>query len=146
MKNNTSNLAGFTRVHFNDIFMTVRKATIDFSKSAIDTIGKPRYVNALIDEEGKRFAIQTFDKANHDHSSAIEFFVPPEPGKQEKVRWASVYTTKMLMELAGVEDFEAFFKDLNTDKDDENKKKNKGIRFYGKYIEDENAIIFDMQT
>ena len=86
-------------------------------------LNNAEYVHILIDEESSEFAIQ----ACENDADAMAFYKKPKPGKQVLVRWGNVKIAKMLMEMAGVEDC------------------GKGIRFYGVYEEDDNAVIFSIK-
>ena len=95
---------------------------IAFSKAAIVRIGKPEYVIFMIDEEGKRIAIQ---KAEKDDDGAIPF---QSEKKIVSVRWNNkellkTSATMMNWELSG-----------------------NVYKAEGDYISSEEAIIFDLNN
>ena len=95
---------------------------IAFSKAAIVRIGKPVYVIFMIDEEGKRLAIQ---KAEKDDDGAIPFY---SEKKIVSVRWKNkellkTIATMMNWELSG-----------------------NVYKAEGDYISSEEAIIFDLNN
>ena len=95
---------------------------IAFSKAAIIRMGKPEYVIFMIDEEGKRIAIQ---KAKKDDDGAIPFY---SEKKIISVRWNNkellkTIATMMNWELSG-----------------------NVYKAEGDYISSEEAIIFDLNT
>jgi hypothetical protein len=75
-----------------------------------------------IDRKARKVA---FQEAEND-GDAIAFFKEPKEGRPVFVRISDKKKTKMMLDLAGVEGSE------------------KGIRFYGEFIENEKLIGFDL--
>ena len=103
-------------------FITLRERSITFSKSAIEKLHFSPYVHMFIDRNGQKVA---FQEAENDED-AIAFYKEPKEGRPVLVRISDKQKTKMMLDIAGVEGSE------------------KGIRFYGDYIEDEKVIGFDL--
>ena len=106
----------------NKPYITVRERSITFSKSAIDLLKYTAYVHMYIDRKGKKAAF----KATDCDENAIAFYKKPKEGYPVFVRISDISKTKLLLDLAGEKGSE------------------KGIRFYGEYIADENLIGFDL--
>lgn len=103
-------------------FITLRDRSITFSKSAIELLNYSPYVHMYIDRKARKVA---FQEAEND-GDAIPFFKEPKEGRPVFVRISDKKKTKMMLDLAGVEGSE------------------KGIRFYGEFIENEKLIGFDL--
>lgn len=103
-------------------FITLRDRSITFSKSAIELLDYSPYVHMYIDRKARKVA---FQEAEND-GDAIPFFKEPKEGRPVFVRISDKKKTKMMLDLAGVEGSE------------------KGIRFYGEFIENEKLIGFDL--
>lgn len=103
-------------------FITLRDRSVTFSKSAIEKLNYSPYVHMYIDKKAKKVA---FQEAENDED-AIAFYKEPKEGRPVLVRISDKKKTKMMLDIAGVEGSE------------------KGIRFYGDYIEDEKVIGFDL--
>ena len=103
-------------------FITLRNLYITFSKFAVEQLDNPAFVHMYIDTDKKMVAFQSCEK----DSAAIPFYKKPEEGKQSLVRITGKRNATRLMELASVSDC------------------GKGIRFYGDYLPEDHAIIFDM--
>ena len=103
-------------------FITLRDRSITFSKSAIELLNYSPYVHMYIDRKARKVA---FQEAEND-GDAIAFFKEPKDGRPVFVRISDKKKTKMMLDLAGVEGSE------------------KGIRFYGEFIENEKLIGFDL--
>lgn len=106
-----------------NIFLTLRTNTISFSKAVIETLNYAEYVHLLIDRKGMAIAIQ----ACNPDTDAFRFFIPPEEGKQVLIRWADKKMVNMLCEIGNIVIPE------------------KGVRIQGKYLPDDNAVIFDLK-
>lgn len=96
---------------------------IAFSKAAIIRLGKPEYVIFLMDENGKRIAIQ---KAEKSDDGAIQFYSPKK--KNISVRWNNKDLLKALAEIMNWELAGNIYK------------------VEGEYISAENAMIFDLKN
>lgn len=103
-------------------FITLRDRSITFSKSAIEQLNYSPYVHMYIDKKAKKAA---FQEAENDED-AVPFYKEPKEGRPVFVRISDKKKTRMLLDLAGVEGSE------------------KGIRFYGEFIEEEKLIGFDL--
>ena len=105
-------------------FITLRDRSITFSKSAIEYLGYSEYIDMYIDKKGKRAAF----KACKKYDGAFPFYKPPKEGRPVLVRISDKKMTKMLLDLAMVED------------------PGKGMRFYGHYNEEESLLVIDMHV
>ena len=105
-------------------FLTLRNLYITFSKLTLEQLGYAAFVHMFIDQEKKQVFIQACEK----DKAAIPFYKEPEEGKQLLVRITGKKNSQRLMELAGVMDC------------------GKGIRFYGDFLPEDNAIVFDMTS
>lgn len=103
-------------------FLTLRERSITFSKTAIEKLNYAPYVHMYLDKKGCKAA---FQEAEND-DDAIPFYREPKEGRPVLVRISDKKKTKMMLDLAGVEGSE------------------KGIRFYGEFIEEEKLIGFDL--
>ena len=103
-------------------FITLRNYFITFSKLAIEYLDYAPYIHMYINKE-KRIAV--IQACEHD-AAAIPFFKEPEKGKQILVRIMNSQTSHRLMDVAGVDDC------------------GKGIRYYGEYLPEDHAIVFDL--
>ena len=103
-------------------FITLRDRSITFSKSAIELLNYSPYVHMYIDRKARKVA---FQEAEND-GDAIPFFKEPKEGRPVFVRISDKKKTKMMLDLARVGGSE------------------KGIRFYGEFIENEKLIGFDL--
>ena len=103
-------------------FITLRDASITFSKSAIECLEYTGFVHMYVDEAGRRAAFQ----ACEDDEKAFIFYQKPKPGRSMLVRLSGKKFSGKLMELAGIEKCDG------------------GIRFYGEFVEEEKLLIFDM--
>ena len=103
-------------------FITLRERSITFSKTAIELLHFSPYVHMYIDQSGHKAA---FQEAENDED-AIAFYKAPKESRPVLVRISDKNKTKMLLDIAGVEGSE------------------KGIRFYGEFIEDEKVIGFNL--
>ena len=103
-------------------FITLRDRSITFSKSAIELLNYSPYVHMYIDRKARKVAFQETE----NDGDAIPFFKEPKEGRPVFVRISDKKKTKMMLDLAGVEGSE------------------KGIRFYGEFIENEKLIGFDL--
>ncbi len=105
-------------------FITLRNLYITFSKLAIEELEYAEYVHMFIDKDKRIAAFQVCEK----DAAAIPFYKAPKEGKQLLVRLTGKKNPARLMELAGLDDC------------------GKGIRFYGEYLPEDKAIIFDMKS
>lgn len=103
-------------------FITLRNLYITFSKLAIEQLEYAPYVHMFIDAENHKVYFQACEK----DKAAIPFYKKPEAGKQLLVRITGKKNAQRLMDLAGIDDCD------------------KGIRFYGEYLPEDQAICFDM--
>ncbi|MDO4939445.1 MAG: hypothetical protein Q4E54_05720 [Lachnospiraceae bacterium] len=103
-------------------YITVRERSITFSKTAIELLKYTPYVHMYIDKKGKKVAFQ----ATEYDENTIAFYNEPKEGRPVYVRISDKNKAKLLLDLAGEKGTE------------------KGIRFYGEYIADENVIGFDL--
>ena len=103
-------------------FITLRERSITFSKTAIENLHFSPYVLMYIDQKGRKVAFQE----SENDEDAIPFYKEPKAGRPVLVRISDKKKTKMILDIAGVEGSE------------------KGIRFYGEYVEAEKVIGFDL--
>lgn len=120
-------LDGFKTFNFNEgvPYVSVTSNGVTFNKSVVMKLGYPKHAVLLIDEAGKRIAIQ---KCEEGTPNATEFY------KQKKsevisVRWNGKDLLNTLQDLMGW--------DLN---------KNGGFRVNGTHLKDEDAMLFDLNT
>ena len=76
-----------------------------------------------IDEKGKRAAFKACEK----YDGALPFYKPPKEGRPVLVRISDKKKTELLLNLAMVDD------------------PGKGMRFYGRYNEEESLLIINME-
>lgn len=107
-----------------NIFLTLRTNTISFSKAAIEAMNYAEYVHLLVNRKDGAVAIQ----ACNPDADALHFFTQPKEGKQALVRWADKKLVNMFSEVGGIVIPE------------------KGVRIPGKYLADDNAILFDLKN
>ena len=105
-------------------FFTMRKLYITFSKQAVEMLEYAEYVHLLIDRENKKIAFQACKK----DKTAIPFYKEPEEGKQMLVRLNGIERVTAIMKVAGITDC------------------GKGIRFYGDFLPEDKAIVFDLKV
>ena len=105
--------------------LSVTKNGLTFSKGVVIKMGYPEYAKLLIDKNGKRIAVKSCDK---NDPNATQFFSAEKKEKNTvlSVRWNSkdlLNTIRTFMEW-----------DLKTD----------SYRIEGFFIEEENAVLFDL--
>ena len=105
-------------------FITLRNLYITFSKLVVEQLDYAEYVHLYIDDEKKQVYFQACER----DKAAIPFYKKPEKGKQMVVRVTGKKNCLLLMELAGIEDC------------------GKGIRFYGEFLPEDHAVVFDMSN
>lgn len=103
-------------------FITLRDRSITFSKQAIEELQYAEYVHMFISKDDK---IVVFQKCDQDEA-AIPFYKEPKDGQQLLVRLTGKKNPARIMELAGI------------------KTCNNGIRLYGEYLEEDIAILFNL--
>ena len=120
-------LDGFTTFNFSEgvPYVSVTSNGVTFNKSVVMTMGYPKYVVLLIDESGKRIAVQECEETT---PNATEFY------KQKKsdvisVRWNGKDLLNTLQDMMG----------WKLDK-------NGGFRVSGTHLKDEKAMLFDLNT
>lgn len=106
----------------NELFITVRERTITFSKVAIEALKFTPNIHMYINRERK---ILAFQQAEKDENS-IPFYHKPKEGCPVLVRISDKKKAKLILNLSEQETSE------------------KGIRFFGQLIEEENLIYFDL--
>lgn len=105
-------------------FLTLRNLYITFSKLMVEQLEYAEYVHMYIDQKSK----QVFFQACELDKAAIPFYKKPEEGKQLLVRITGKKNSLRLMELAGIDDC------------------GKGMRFYGDFLPEDRAVVFDMTS
>lgn len=120
-------LDGFRTMKFysggNAPSVSITKNGVTFTKSAAEILGRPTHVVFMVDERGKRIAIQASDKSNSD----AMLFSRPEKDKYG-IRWNNKELLKSVLDLMG----------WNVD--------GVGYRVDGEFIEQETALVFDLQS
>ena len=106
----------------NEPFITLRPTTITFSIVAIELLNYSEFVHMFVDEKNKKVAFKACPK----EKGAIQFYAKRDESKQILVRLAGKEKINLLMRLASIEDC------------------GKGIRYYGYYDQNNEALIFDM--
>lgn len=104
-------------------FITLRDASITFSKMAIESLDYAEFVHMYIDKKSRRVAFQ----ASEDDEDSFIFYREPKPGRSMLVRLTTKGVASRVKELAGIESCE------------------NGLRYYGEYVEEEKLLIFDMK-
>ena len=102
--------------------ISVTSNGVTFSKAAILKLGRPEYVVLLVDEDGKRIAIQRSD----DKTDLTTPFLNPKKANVT-VRWNN---SDLLQQLSDMMEW-----DLSK----------AGSRINGEFLADEKAILFDLK-
>lgn len=100
--------------------MTITENGVGFSKAAIVKLEKPEYVILMIDEQGKRLAIQSCEKSNPDATPFLR------RKNVITVRWNN---KDLLNTICRMMEWDT---------------KTNSYKIEGQYIGDENAMIFDL--
>ncbi len=103
-------------------YLSVTANGVSLNKSAIDRLEYAEFVKLLIDEEGKRLAIQISDS---DEQDKVPFVNPNKKKEAQYVRWNNREFTKQLLNWAPNPEL-----------------KDKGFKVPGQYYQDEKAFIF----
>lgn len=103
-------------------YLSVTANGVSLNKSAIDRLEYAEFVKLLIDEEGKRLAIQISDSDDQDK---VPFVNPGKKRDAQYVRWNNREFTKQLLNWAPNLEL-----------------KEKGFKVPGQYYQDEKAFIF----
>ena len=103
--------------------ITITEHGVAFSKACIVRLGKPRYVELLIDYENKQMAIKA---ATENTEGAFPFYNPQK--KIISVRWNNKDLLNEIENLMGW--------DLHKN----------GYKANGDYIPDEKATVFDLKS
>ena len=120
-------LENFTAFNFNEgvPYASITSNGITFNKSVVMKLDYPEYVVLLIDEAGKRIAIQ---KCKAEIPNAVGFY-KPKKSKAISVRWNGKDLLNTLQDMMGWE--------LG---------KSGGFRVDGTHLKDEDAMLFDLNT
>jgi len=120
-------LENFMVFNFNEgvPYASITSNGITFNKSVVMKLGYPEHVVLLIDEAGKRIAIQ---KCEAETANAVGFY-KPKKSNVISVRWNGKDLLNTLQDMMGWE--------LD---------KNGGFRVDGTHLKDENAMLFDLNT
>jgi len=105
-------------------FITLRKIAVSFSRLMVEQLDFSPYIRVLIDEKGKRAAFQVTDA---EDELGYRFFVKPKEGRSIQVKISETALASALFNLT----------DLKPEG-------NEGFRFYGEFLEEEKAVLFDM--
>lgn len=103
-------------------FMTITENGVSINKSGIDRLEYAEFVKILIDEDGKRVAIQICDVKDPDK---VQFVSQGKKGTAQYVRWNNREFVKQLMNWGPTEEL-----------------KLRGFKVPGKYLIDEKAFLF----
>ena len=120
-------LENFTAFNFNEgvPYASITSNGITFNKSVVMKLDYPEHVVLLIDEVGKRIAVQ---KCEAQTPNAVGFY-KPKKSNVISVRWNGKDLLNTLQDMMGWE--------LD---------KNGGFRVNGTHLKDENAMLFDLNT
>lgn len=121
-----SMLENFTAFNFAEgvPYVSVTNHGVTFNKSVVMKLNYPEYVVLLIDEAGKRIAIQKCGSAT---PNAVSFY-KPKKSNVISVRWNGKDLLNTLQSITGW--------DLNKN----------GFRVDGILLKDEDAMLFDLTT
>lgn len=103
-------------------FMTITENGISINKSGIDRLEYAEFVKILIDEEGKRVAIQVCDSGDPNRT---QFVIQDKKDTTQYVRWNNREFIKQLLSWGPTEEF-----------------KSKGFKVPGEYLSEEKAFLF----
>lgn len=106
-------------------YISITSNGITFNKSVVMKLNYPEHVILLIDEVGKRIAIQQCEATAQN---AVAFY-KPKKSNVISVRWNGKDLLNTLQDMMGWE--------LD---------KNGGFRVDGTHLKDENAMLFDLNT
>ena len=117
-------LSGFKPFNFNEgvPYVSVTTNGVTFNKSVVMKLDYPEYVVLLIDEEGKRIAVQA---CNEITENAVQFY-KPKKNDVISVRWNGKDLLNTLQAIMGW--------DLNE----------KAFRVEGTLLKAERAVLFDL--
>lgn len=120
-------LENFTAFNFNEgvPYASITSNGITFNKSVVMKLEYPEHVVLLIDEAGKRIAIQ---KCEATTPNAVGFY-KPKKSNVISVRWNGKDLLNTLQDMMGWE--------LG---------KSGGFRVDGTHLKDEDAMLFDLNT
>ena len=119
-------LNGFKSFNFNEgaPYVSVTKNGVTFNRSVIMKLNYPEYVCLLINAETKQIAVQVSTK---ETENATVFCTPEKRiSKVLSVRWNGRDLLNTLKDITGWE------------------LSNYGYRIEGKYLQEDNAILFDL--
>jgi len=105
-------------------YVSITSNGVTFNKAVIIKLGYPEQVVLLIDEEGKRIAVQACDSATPNATT----FYKEKKSKVVSVRWNGRDLLNTIQELTGW--------DL---------KQSSGYRVDGVLLKDEHAMLFDLK-
>ncbi|SDZ74430.1 hypothetical protein SAMN02745687_00214 [Lachnospiraceae bacterium NK3A20] len=103
--------------------ISINEHGVAFSKACVVRLGKPKYVEFLIDYSNKKVAVKV---ASEETEGAFPFYNPEK--KVVSVRWNN---KDLLNEIENLMEWD-FAKD--------------GYKAYGEYIPDEQATVFDLKS
>lgn len=103
-------------------YLSVTANGVSLNKSAIDRLEYAEFVKILIDEEGKRLAIQISDSDDQDK---VPFVNPDKKKEAQYVRWNNREFTKQLLNWAPNLEL-----------------KENGFKVPGEYLLEEKAFLF----
>ncbi len=119
-------LNGFKSFNFNEgaPYVSVTKNGVTFNRSVIMKLNYPEYVCLLINAETKQIAVQVSTKETENST----VFCTPEKriSKVLSVRWNGRDLLNTLKDITGWE------------------LSNYGYRIEGKYLQEDNAVLFDL--
>ncbi len=105
-------------------YVSITNNGVTFNKAVVVKLGYPAHVVLLVDEEGKRVAVQSCDSATPNAAA----FYKEKKSHVVSVRWNGRDLLNTIQEITGW--------DL---------KKSNGYRVDGILLKDEHAILFDLK-
>lgn len=119
-------LEGFRTFNFNEgvPYVSVTSNGMTFNKAVIMKLGYPEYVVLLVDDDGKRLAIQACDE---DAPNAVAFY-KPKKNNVLSVRWNGKDLLNTICELTGW--------DIRRE----------AFRIDGVLLREERAMLFDLNS
>ena len=103
-------------------YISITSNGISLNKSAIDRLEYAEFVKILVDEEGRRLAIQVCDSSDPEKTAFVN---PDKKNEAQYVRWNNREFIKQLLSWAPNLEL-----------------KEKGFKVSGTYYQDEKAFIF----
>ena len=103
-------------------FMTITENGVSINKSGIDRLEYAEFIKILIDEEGKRVAIQV---CSSDDPNKVQFVSQDKKESTHYVRWNNREFIKQLMSWGPTDEL-----------------RSKGFKVPGEYLSDDKAFLF----